>query len=125
MVPLPDASTPTRTAVTVATGEVLHFGLMPWSTSPVDQLNKLTRTEQIICGSAILLFIASFPPMRCGIGDYLSRLAPALRAAGHDTTVVTSTATEGGAGVLAPTIRYGINEGKVRSRIRARRPGQA
>ena len=48
IVPLPDASTPTRTWATV-----------PWSTAAVD-LSKLSTGEKVIAASGLLLLAASF-----------------------------------------------------------------
>ena len=44
----------------------------------------------------ILVFNPSLPPMPCGIGQYTARVAGALSDAGHEVTVVTSGALEGG-----------------------------
>ena len=43
----------------------------------------------------IVIYNPSYPPVRCGIGEYNRGLAQALADAGHDVTVVTATAAEG------------------------------
>ena len=41
----------------------------------------------------ILVYSPSYPPVRCGIGDYTRELAGALAARGHEVTVVTACST--------------------------------
>lgn len=38
----------------------------------------------------VLMICGSFPPMKCGVGDYTSRLAESLADNGTEVTVLTS-----------------------------------
>jgi glycosyltransferase involved in cell wall biosynthesis len=59
----------------------------------------------------ICLITGSYPPLRCGVGDYASQLAAALAGRGEQVTVVTSPGSgqpSGPEAVLALTDRWGV-----------------
>jgi glycosyltransferase involved in cell wall biosynthesis len=66
----------------------------------------------------ILFFSSSYPPVKCGVGEYTRELATALVHAGHDVTVVTG-ATSTGATEGPPRILPLLRDGSVRSFLRA------
>lgn len=74
----------------------------------------------------ILVVNPSYPPVRCGVGDYTRGLAVALTAAGHDVTVVTlveaAPADEGPPRVLPLLRNWDVGEFLRRALPRVRRP---
>lgn len=72
------------------------------------------------------MFNPSFPPMRCGIGDYSRGLAQALTQAGHDVSVVTATSatasSEGPPRVLPVVLDWSVRD-YLRAWPRFSRPG--
>jgi len=74
----------------------------------------------------ILVFNPSYPPVRCGVGDYTRGLAQALTAAGNDVAVVTAeqaTAAADGPPRVLPLLRNWDVGGFVRHAVpRVRRP---
>jgi glycosyltransferase involved in cell wall biosynthesis len=74
----------------------------------------------------ILLFNPSYPPVRCGVGDYTRGLAQALAAAGNDVTVVTADhvtpATDGPPRVLPLLRNWDVGSFVRQALPRVRRP---
>jgi glycosyltransferase involved in cell wall biosynthesis len=74
----------------------------------------------------ILVFNPSYPPVRCGVGDYTHGLAHALTAAGHDVAVVTAAgvtpADDGPPRVLPLLHNWDATEFVRRALPRVRRP---
>lgn len=74
----------------------------------------------------ILVFNPSYPPVRCGVGDYTRGLAVALAAAGNDVTVVTAAQAappDDGPPRVVPLLRnWDVGEFVRRALPRVRRP---
>jgi glycosyltransferase involved in cell wall biosynthesis len=69
-------------------------------------------------GRRILLFNPSYPPVKCGVGDYTRGLAEALADAGHEVTVVTSSAVPSSPGTN-PRVLGLLKEWDIRGFLRA------